>query len=95
MASEIDGANGTDLAIDKDKNIFVVDGDQNPQAYLGHVIYHNNEAVFLPCSETPNGEIGTLAFGISLMKKLIYLLETIQQKPSDKELDDLFNGNQI
>ncbi len=95
MASEIDGVDGTGLAVDEHKNVFIVNNENDPKAYLGQIIYHNNEAVFLPSSETPNGETGTLAFSVNFMKKLIDILETIQEKPSDEEIDTLFNGNQI
>ncbi len=94
MVNEIDGTDGTGLAVDKDRNVFMVNEDKTPKAYLGQIIYHDNEPVFIPSNKTPNGETGTMAFGIHLMKDLISLLEIIQQKPSDEELDNLFNGNQ-
>lgn len=94
MASEVDGANGTGLTVDKDKNVFIINDEKIPKAHLGQIIYHDNEAVFLPSCKTPSGETGTLAFTTNLMKELINILETIQQKPSDEEIDALFNGNQ-
>lgn len=95
MASEVGGADGTGLGVDKDRNVFIINDDKTPKAYLGQIIYHDNEPVFIPSSKTPNGEIGTLAFSVSFMEKLIDILETIQEKPSDEEIDTLFNGNQI
>ena len=93
--SEVDGADGTGLAVDKDKNVFIVDDEKNPKAYLGQIVYHDNEPVFIPSGKTPSGETGTLAFGIHFMKGLIGILEIIQQKPSDEEIDAMFNGNEI
>ncbi len=95
MASEIDDINGMSLAVDEHKNVFIINNENTPKAYLGKIIYHDNEPVFLPSSKTPNGETGTLAFGVNLMENLIDILETIQEKPSDEEIDILFNGNQI
>ena len=73
----------------------MVDSEKKTIAYLGQIIYYDNEPVFIPSRKAPNGETGTLSFNISLMKELISLLETIKQKPSDEEIDDLFHGNQI
>ncbi len=95
MAKEhVERAYGNNLAVDKDKNVFIVNDDKIPRAYLGKIIYHDNEPVFIPSNKTPNGETGTMAFGVHIMQGLITVLETIQQKPSDEEIDALFNGNQ-
>lgn len=95
MANEhVGSAYGTNLAVDKDKNVFIMNDDKIPKAYLGQIIYHDNEPVFIPSNKTPNRETGTMAFNVHIMRGLINVLETIQQKPSDEEIDALFNGNQ-
>lgn len=95
MCKKIKSISGTGLGVDENKNVFIVNSKKNPIAHLGKIVYYDNEPAFLPSGKTPNGETGTLSFDIMFMKELISLLETIKQKPSDEEIDDLFHGNQI